>query len=75
MAESGWFHVKFSAEEEDSSSVVFEDTETTSGGLERLDAAVETFRCSVADGMAKPGQNICQAFPEHVGNFDDGLKF
>ena len=47
----------------------------SSGGLERLDAAVETLCWSVADAMAKPGQNICQAFPEHVGNFDDRLKF
>ena len=43
MASNVGFEVEFSAEEEDPGSVVFEDTETVSGGLERLDATVETF--------------------------------
>ncbi len=75
MASNVGFDVEFPAEEEDSGSVVFEDTETASGGLERLDAAVETFGGSVADAVAKPSQNIGQTFLKHVGNFDDGLKF
>ena len=75
VARNVGFEVEFSAEEEDPGSVVFEDTETASGGLERLDATVETFGGSVADVVAKPRQNIGQTFLKHVGNFDDGLKF
>ena len=75
VASNVGFEVEFPAEEENSGSVVFEDTETASSGLERLDAAVDTFGRSVADVVSKPGQNICQTFLKHVGNFDDGLKF
>ncbi len=75
MAGNIGFEAESSAEEEAPRSVVFEDTETASGGLERLDAAVETFGGSVADVVAKPGQNMGQTFLKHVGNFDDGLEF
>ena len=75
VARNVGFEVEFPAEEEDSGSVVFEDTETASGGLERLDAAVETFGGSVADAVPKPSQNIVQTFLKHVCNFDDGLQF
>ena len=66
---------EFSAKEEDSTSVVFEDPQTASAGFERLDAAVETFGGSVADAVAKRGQNSGQTFLKQGGNFDDGLKF
>ena len=43
VATESWFEVKFSAEEEDSNSVVLEGLESSGVGLDGLDAAVETF--------------------------------
>ena len=43
VATENWFEVKFSAEEEDSNSVVLEGLESSGVGLDGLDAAVETF--------------------------------
>ena len=52
-----WFKVEFSAVEENSDAVVFEDAETSSGRFEGLDAAVEAFGRAVADGAGEPSQN------------------
>ena len=43
VATESRFEVKFSAEEEDSNSVVLEGLESSGVGLDGLDAAVETF--------------------------------
>ena len=60
-----WFEVEFSAIEENSDAVVFEDAEASGGRLEGLDAAVEAFGRTVADGAGEPGQHAVQAILQH----------
>ena len=43
VAIQGWFEGEFSAEEEDTSTVVLEGLEAAGVGLDGLDAAVEAF--------------------------------
>jgi len=43
VATESWFQRQFSAEEEDSGTIVLERLETSCVGLDRLNAAVETF--------------------------------
>ena len=51
------FEVEFSAVKENSDAVVFEDAEASGGRFEGLDAAVEAFGRTVADGAGEPSQN------------------
>ena len=69
-----WQQVQFSAVEENSDSVVVEVTESSGGGFQGLDSAVESFGHSVADSVPKPGEDIVESTFDHPGLFLDRIQ-
>jgi hypothetical protein len=66
-----WFQAEFSAEKENSNSVMLEDTKASRCGLNGLDAAAESFGRSVADGCGKRSQNSIKTVLQHASHLLD----
>ncbi len=60
------FEAEISAEEENSNSILPEDTKCSGGGLNGRDSAVETFRRAVTDREREPGLNSIPAIFQQV---------
>jgi hypothetical protein len=69
-----WFQAEFSAEKENSNSVMLEDTKASRCGLNGLDAAVESCERSVGDRCGKPGQDAIKASLQHASDRPDQRK-
>ena len=61
--------IEFAAVEEDPSAEVVEGSESSGGGLEGLDFAVESFAHGIGDPMSEVGQEVGQMAFEGLGDF------
>ncbi len=68
------FQDQFSAVKENQNSVVFNDTEASCCGFDRLNAAVESLGDSITDWRSKPRQDSVEAGLQHPRDLLDGIE-
>ena len=67
------FQAQFSTEKQNPNLIVHKDTKASYRGLDRLDAAMESFGWSVADRGSKPRQDSVESILQHLCHLLDWI--